>query len=66
MTLNGMVRLSTITEATGLAHRTLKRRCELGQIRGAVKEGGRWYIPEAAVESISRERRPKGSREVES
>jgi len=34
----------TYAETSRPALKTLRRRCKLGQVPGAYKEGGRWYV----------------------
>lgn len=37
---------------TGMHVNTISRQCRLGYIRGAVQIGGRWLIPEDAIQNI--------------
>ena len=65
MPLAGYLQVSEAVERIGLSRRSISRRCKAGQVPGAVQDaGGSWHIPEAAVESIARQRRPKTAKSL--
>lgn len=54
--------LLTLEEAaplTGLSPASLRRLCAEGDIRGAVKRGGVWFVPKSSLAKIGRLRKPK-------
>lgn len=45
MKLYGYITLKEASEISGIAIETLKKQCQSGRIRGAVKEAGSWFVP---------------------
>lgn len=49
MTLYGYITLKEAERISGISVEALKKQCQAGRIRGAVKEAGSWFVPRGEI-----------------